>query len=314
MSAPSKTSRLGRGSYQRPSADVLDQLTDPGPTPPVDTSVAADNAGTAATSVTTDSLGTAGTSDDAGTAGSKGVSDVAGDGDVSDTIDNSVVRGTSETTDTWVTAVASDVPGDQEAAGVSVDSGVRDVRGTSDDPGDLGTADVADVHSRGTGVASGASGNRVVQETSDSPGSSGHLVTTGTLVVSDNPGDAGVTGNSEVVGNRGTTETRGVSGTQGTRQKRASKPSTPAVVEVVSGNRGTSDAPAPRPAATPRDHVKVARPLVDEMRDAVWFLSEHGRPRVQLGELLDEAISAWLKDVKAQHTRGAAFPIRGRLR
>jgi len=46
----------------------------------------------------------------------------------------------------------------------------------------------------------------------------------------------------------------------------------------------------------------------------VWFLSEHGRPRVQLGELLDEAIEAWLTDAKKQHNGGQAFPHRGRLR
>ena len=77
---------------------------------------------------------------------------------------------------------------------------------------------------------------------------------------------------------------------------------------------GLSGTPGVRSAAMPRDHVKVARPLVQEMRDAVWFLSEHGRPRVQLGELLDEAISAWLRAAKAEHTGGDAFPVRGRLR
>lgn len=72
------------------------------------------------------------------------------------------------------------------------------------------------------------------------------------------------------------------------------------------GNSGTK--------ATPRDHVKVSRRLVDEMRDAVWFLSEHGRPRVQLGELLDEAITAWLTEAKAERNGGGPFPVRGRLR
>jgi len=50
------------------------------------------------------------------------------------------------------------------------------------------------------------------------------------------------------------------------------------------------------------------------MRDAVWFLSEHGRPRVQLGELFDEAVRAWLDAAKAEHNGGEPFPVRGRLR
>ena len=64
----------------------------------------------------------------------------------------------------------------------------------------------------------------------------------------------------------------------------------------------------------PWEHVKVRRALADEMRDAVWFLSEHGRPRVRLGELLDEAVSAWLDEVKREHNGGEDFPRRGRLR
>jgi hypothetical protein len=54
--------------------------------------------------------------------------------------------------------------------------------------------------------------------------------------------------------------------------------------------------------------------LADEMRDAVWFLSEHGRPRVQLGEILDEAVERWLTEVKQEHNGGKDFPRRGRLR
>ncbi len=42
-----------------------------------------------------------------------------------------------------------------------------------------------------------------------------------------------------------------------------------------------------------------------------WFLSGHGRPRVQLGELLDEAIEAWLSDAKEQHNGGQTFPHLG---
>lgn len=66
------------------------------------------------------------------------------------------------------------------------------------------------------------------------------------------------------------------------------------------------------PAA--RQHVKLRADLADQMRDAVWFLSEHGRPRVQLGELLDEAVTAWLEQSKQAHNGGADFPHKGRLR
>jgi hypothetical protein len=63
-----------------------------------------------------------------------------------------------------------------------------------------------------------------------------------------------------------------------------------------------------------REHVKIRRPLADEMRNAVWFFAEHGRPRVQLGELLDEAVAAWLQQMKQAHNEGHDFPHRGRLR
>ena len=77
-----------------------------------------------------------------------------------------------------------------------------------------------------------------------------------------------------------------------------------------SGNRGTSERGKP-PA---RDHVKLRSDLAAEMRDAVWFFSEHGRPRVQLGELLDEAVETWLAEAKKAYNDGQNFPHRGRLR
>ena len=83
-------------------------------------------------------------------------------------------------------------------------------------------------------------------------------------------------------------------------------------VPVTVGNSVTPDTSPTK--ANPRQHVKLAAPLADELRDAVWFLSEHGRPRVQLGELLDEAVAAWLNEVKGAHNGGEAFPHRGRLR
>jgi len=85
------------------------------------------------------------------------------------------------------------------------------------------------------------------------------------------------------------------------------------VVQDVSETHGTpGNEQGTKPAL--RDHVKLRRDLADEVRDAVWFLSGHGRPRVQLGELLDEAIEAWLSDAKKQHNGGQTFPHRGRLR
>lgn len=88
---------------------------------------------------------------------------------------------------------------------------------------------------------------------------------------------------------------------------------------VISGPRDNRDTEDIRDTSgtrsiEPRDHVKLRRSLADEMRDAVWFLSEHGRPRVQLGEILDEAVERWLTDVKQQHNGGEDFPRRGRLR
>lgn len=101
---------------------------------------------------------------------------------------------------------------------------------------------------------------------------------------------------------RDTSDTRDARDTPGTRGT-AGAPDT-------RGTSGTSD--REKPAA--RDHVKLRRDLADQVRAAVWFLSEHGRPRVQLGELLDEAVEAWLAEAKTQHNDGHDFPHRGRLR
>ena len=104
---------------------------------------------------------------------------------------------------------------------------------------------------------------------------------------------------------------RGTSSVQGNQDTQ--EHSVIAVVQDVSGAPGTrGNKQRAKPAL--RDHVKLRRDLADEVRDAVWFLSEHGRPRVQLGELLDEAIEAWLSDAKKQHNGGQTFPHRGRLR
>src|SRR4051794_19809739 len=71
---------------------------------------------------------------------------------------------------------------------------------------------------------------------------------------------------------------------------------------------------APRLAQSVVQGRKELSRAAYEKRDAVWFLSEHGRPRVQLGELLDEVVEAWLAEAKKTHNQGQDFPHRGRLR
>jgi hypothetical protein len=116
------------------------------------------------------------------------------------------------------------------------------------------------------------------------------------------PGTSGTSGASvlrDSSDNRSTSDNRGSTVTSGIRGNRD-----------TGGVRGASGARS----IEPRDHVKLRRSLADEMRDAVWFLSEHGRPRVQLGEILDEAVERWLTEVKQEHNGGENFPRRGRLR
>lgn len=122
--------------------------------------------------------------------------------------------------------------------------------------------------------------------------------------------DVGTSGNRETSEGR-----RGASGAPGPAVVRGNSDtqddSDTADSSVVRGNSGTSGTKQ-KPAL--REHVKLRGDLAAEVRDAVWFLSEHGRPRVQLGELFDEAVEAWLTDAKKQHNEGRDFPHRGRLR
>lgn len=119
------------------------------------------------------------------------------------------------------------------------------------------------------------------------------LLDPGISVTSDTPVIRSTSDNGSTSDNRGPTA---ISGTRGNRD-----------TEGARGASGTRSIEA-------RDHVKLRRSLADEMRDAVWFLSEHGRPRVQLGEILDEAVERWLTEVKQEHNGGENFPRRGRLR
>lgn len=85
---------------------------------------------------------------------------------------------------------------------------------------------------------------------------------------------------------------------------------------VASGTPGVQTVKNASASAKPaaRQHVKLRGDLADELRDAVWFLGASTRPRVQLGELLDEAVGEWLAKVKAEHNGGEDFPRKGRLR
>jgi len=187
----------------------------------------------------------------------------------------------------------------------------QDTEGTRGTPDNLSTSDDL-VHSD-TGGTVGNSGNQgpsgyqedsddgVPPRTSDTEGTRGtpdNLRTSDDLVHSDTRGTVGNSGNQEPSGYReNSAADQGTPHVSGTR-------TTP----VASSGRG------PKPTAEPRDHVKVARSLAAEMRDAVWFLSEHGRPRIQLGELFDEAVRTWLEATKAAHNNGRPFPGRGPLR
>src|SRR3954453_1675635 len=111
---------------------------------------------------------------------------------------------------------------------------------------------------------------------------------------------------SDTSGNPNTPGTLDISGTG----------DAPGASVSASGTSGTSSEPdtSERRPPTRRTHVKLRNDLACEVRDAVWFLSEHGRPRVQLGELLDEAIEAWLAEAKKTYNEGQDFPHRGLLR
>lgn len=134
------------------------------------------------------------------------------------------------------------------------------------------------------------------------------LIDPGNAVTSGTNGTSGLVRSAVAPGSAGALVTRGTNDTSEIRETRdvRGNPDTPG----SSNNAGTSGATS----HPPREHVKIRRALADEMRDAVWFLTERGRPRVQLGELLDEAVVAWLTESQRQHNGGAKFPRRGRLR
>ncbi len=232
--------------------------------------------------------------------------------------------------------VGSRVDADRPKA--EADSGTSGTSGTSGFQYSSGAAG-----SLGTSGSSGTTGTRSVLDTSvtlgqrrsDSPSSLTDLEAPGTLgtfvpVVASDPTVASVrnrvdTGRSTefaedlsvVPTNLATSAPPGILGNSDTL--------------IISGTSGTSDTSYASDRSTtsstkstdfelrdsklsPREHVKIARPLADEMRDAVWFFSDNGRPRVRLGDLLDEAIRSWLEMSKQVHNDGGNFPVRGRLR
>jgi len=108
----------------------------------------------------------------------------------------------------------------------------------------------------------------------------------------------------------GTSVTRDTEGASGTPNNLGNSGNSGA-----GGTSGVVSEQAPGPVkATARQHVKLRGELAEELRDAVWFLGASTRPRVQLGELLDEAVGEWLAKVKAEYNDGADFPRKGRLR
>lgn len=159
---------------------------------------------------------------------------------------------------------------------------------------DPGTSDVSGIG--GTPDTVGAPSTGDTPSINGTPGPTATAITAGSSV---NPR------NSDVEGTLGT---RGYSVTPGARDHSYTEENRSA--EGIPGTPGTSGTVT----TELREHVKVRRALVDQMRDAVWFFSEHGRPRVRLGELLDEAVSAWLDDAKRQHNGGEDFPRKGPLR
>src|SRR3954453_6523710 len=127
-------------------------------------------------------------------------------------------------------------------------------------------------------------------------------------VASETSGTPDISGARDVPGASVTSEPRDVPGTSVSPGTSGTSGSSD-----TSGTSSDPDTSERRPPAR-RTHVKLRNDLACEMRDAVWFLSEHGRPRVQLGELLDEAIEAWLAEAKKTHNEGQDFPHRGLLR
>jgi hypothetical protein len=79
---------------------------------------------------------------------------------------------------------------------------------------------------------------------------------------------------------------------------------------------------APVAAAMPqvdKKRTRIAGPkwdpdLLQQARDAVLFLRQKGRPTMALTEVLDEAMTGWLDEMRKEHNGGEPFPSQGRLR
>lgn len=75
-----------------------------------------------------------------------------------------------------------------------------------------------------------------------------------------------------------------------------------------------ANAPArPRPAA-PRVPTRVDATKLQQMRNLTAFYRSKGRPLVELGELLDEALEEYLRRKRQELNDGKDFPEIGKLR
>lgn len=221
-------------------------------------------------------------------------------------IDPSDRSGTSGTSEILGTSGVVRTSGNLETSGPPVTLGVRAPGGRDGPLSAIGTS--------GTSGPSGADAAALRARRSD--GGSSDLVhgpavaPTGLITLTD-------LGTSDTTDTPRTSDTLGTSGDSGT----SDTPSRSGDIGRLS-NSGALSTPPTRSTEfvmndsklSPREHVKIARPLADEMRDAVWFFSDNGRPRVRLGDLLDEAVRSWLEASKQNYNNNADFPMRGPLR
>jgi len=80
-----------------------------------------------------------------------------------------------------------------------------------------------------------------------------------------------------------------------------------------------SNAPAAAPKPQVEKRTRIAGPkwdpdLLQQARDAVLFLRQKGRPTMALTEVLDEAMTRWLAEMRKEHNGGEPFPSQGGLR
>ncbi len=87
----------------------------------------------------------------------------------------------------------------------------------------------------------------------------------------------------------------------------------PTVPDVPDGSAGSPVSPR-QPKAVRIAGPKYDRELLQQLRDAVLFLRQRGRPTMGLIDVLDEAITQWLQRQKQAVNDGKNFPPGGNLR